>query len=62
MHERTCSCGSGESRRPVNDAQGIFLCYVCTRCEPSKLARYRPEILTGYSQRDVDEPIEPDDA
>ena len=24
-----------------------------------KLGRYRPEILSGYTQADVDEPIEP---
>jgi len=27
------------------------------RAEP--LAQYRPEILSGYTQSDVDEPIEP---
>ena len=40
------------------DAQGIELCRVCPECEDEKLARYRPEILTGYTQADVDEPIE----
>jgi hypothetical protein len=31
-------------------------------CEAEKLAQYRPEILSGYNQGDVDEPIEdPDD-
>lgn len=40
------------------DAQGIYLCRVCDECEKTKLAQYRPEILTGYSQADVDEPIE----
>jgi hypothetical protein len=34
---------------------------VCAKCEAEKLARYRPEILTGYGQEDVDEQIEPDD-
>jgi hypothetical protein len=42
------------------DAQGIYLCRVCDECQEAKLARYRPEILTGYSQDDVNEPIEPD--
>jgi hypothetical protein len=45
----------------VNDAQGIPLCKVCEKCEKQKLSRYRPEILTGYTQADVDEPIEPDE-
>ena len=42
------------------DAQGIFLERVCDKCVKSKLAKYRPEILSGYNQSDVDEPIEPD--
>ena len=42
------------------DAQGIPLCKVCDRCVRAQLARYRPEILRGYTQADVDEPIEPD--
>jgi len=43
-----------------HDAQGIPLCRVCSRCRREKLAKYRPEILTGYTQADVDEPIEED--
>lgn len=43
------------------DAQGIYLCRVCAKCEKAKLAQFRPEILTGYTQADVDEPIEADD-
>ena len=43
------------------DAQGIPLCKVCERCRKEKLSAYRPEILTGYTQADVDEPIEPQD-
>lgn len=43
-----------------NDAQGIPLCRVCDACRQDKLSRYRPEILSGYDQADVDEPIEPD--
>lgn len=42
----------------VNDAQGIPLCRVCDECREVKLSKYRPEILTGYTQQDVDEPIE----
>jgi hypothetical protein len=42
------------------DAQGIELCRVCDDCVKQKLARYRPEILSGYTQADVDEPIESD--
>jgi hypothetical protein len=45
-----------------NDARGIPLCRVCAKCRKEKLLRYRPEILTGYSQKDVDEPIEPEES
>ena len=50
----------GPASWPEYDAQGIYLCRVCDGCQALKLARYRPEILTGYGQADVDEPIEPD--
>lgn len=43
------------------DGQGIPLCRVCDKCEKAALARYRPEILTHYTQADVDEPIEPEE-
>ena len=42
------------------DAQGIPLCKVCDHCYEARMARYRPEILHGYTQADVDEPIEED--
>lgn len=44
-----------------HDARGIPLVRVCSDCRDEKLAVYRPEILTGYDQSDVDEPIEPDE-
>ncbi len=56
-----CSCRSGQTPWWEYDAQGIPLCKVCHNCRDEKLSRYRPEILTGYSQADVDEPIEPED-
>ena len=50
------SCDPNE-RRPEHDARGIFLCYVCDKCERVKLARFRPAVLTdpGY---EADEPID----
>ena len=58
-------CLNGEeSTEPswwAKDAHGIELCRVCGRCEREKLSHYRPEILSGYDQSDVDEPIEPED-
>jgi len=44
-----------------HDAQGIELCRVCSQCIDAKLSVFRPEILSGYDQSDVDEPIEGDD-
>ena len=58
---RPCPCGSGELSFWEYDAQGIELDRMCDRCRADKLARYRPEILTGYTQADIDEPIEPED-
>jgi hypothetical protein len=57
---RPCNCGSGLESWWEYDAQGIPLCRVCERCQQEKLSHYRPEILTGYTQEDVDEPIEED--
>ena len=58
MRERTCNCGSGNSSYWVYDAQGIPLTRVCEGCSPQKLSKYRPEIISGYNQTDVDEPID----
>jgi len=44
---RPCSCGSGEPRREVNDARGIFVSYVCDKCEKEKLKGYRREIFVN---------------
>lgn len=44
-----------------HDARGIPLCKVCEDCREDKLSRYRPEILRGYTQADVDEDIEGDE-
>jgi hypothetical protein len=57
----SCSCGSGEAAWWARDYQGIEITKVCSHCEKDKLSAYRPEILTGYDQSDVDEPIEPID-
>lgn len=44
-----CSCGSGEYPEAQTDADGIFLCYTCSKCEEEKLAKYRPDIFTRSS-------------
>jgi hypothetical protein len=58
---RECNCGSGEISEWEYDAQGIELCRACPKCRKQKLSAYRPEILSGYDQSDVDEPIEPEE-
>ena len=55
-----CSCGSGLESWWEYDAQNIPLVKVCSECKAEKLSHYRPEILTGYTQADVDERIEDD--
>ena len=62
VREHACVNGipSKEPSWWAHDAQGIPLCRVCGDCEREKLGRYRPEILAGYDQHDVDEPIEAD--
>lgn len=56
-----CPCGSGQESWWENDAQGIPLARVCEKCREERLKIYRPEILTGYTQADVDEPIDDPD-
>lgn len=58
MKQLRCNCGSNKFSWWAVDAQNIPLCRVCEDCEQEKLGHYRPEILTGYTQADVDEPIE----
>ena len=55
-----CTCGSGKYSEWEYDGQGIPLCRVCDDCIDERLSVYRPEILSPYTQDDVDEPIEPD--
>jgi hypothetical protein len=57
---KPCPCGSGEPRRDLVDAMGIFCAFVCDRCEPVKRQKFNPDIFDGrtYPQ---DEAIEPED-
>jgi hypothetical protein len=59
---RPCPCGSGRPSYPLYDARRIYCCRVCTKCERERRAEFRPEIFSGYTQADVNEPIEPEDA
>jgi len=58
---RECPCGSGKPSQWQFDYRGIELCRTCDDCHSEKMSRYRDEILNGYDQSDVDEPIEPPD-
>lgn len=60
MSSRPCPCGSGLSSHWQFDARGIALARTCTACHASKMARYRPEVLTD-SQYEADEPVEPEE-
>ena len=62
MREHMC-VGGKISVKPtswVHDARGIPLAKVCDDCYSEKISKYRPEILFGYSQADVNESIEED--
>lgn len=50
----------GQDTWDLVDAQGIYCARVCAECEKRKIAEYKPMIFSGYSQADVDEPIEPE--
>ena len=58
---RPCPCGSGQASHWMSDARGIPLDRVCPACEATKRAKYNPWVFTGYTQADVDEPIEEED-
>ena len=57
----SCNCGSGKYAERQYDACGIYLTRTCEDCHSKRMREFRPEILTGYTQSDVDEPIEPED-
>jgi hypothetical protein len=57
---RKCNCGSGKIGEAINDARGIFLDYMCSKCQKQKLAKYRKEVLVNPNY-EADEPIEPEE-
>ena len=56
---KLCPCGSGEPRRELLDARGIFCTFVCDSCELEKRKQFRPDIFTDSNYL-TDEPIEAD--
>ena len=56
---KPCNCGSGELRYELSDARGIFVTFVCEKCEAKIKEGYRPDIFTD-SNYWADEPVEED--
>jgi hypothetical protein len=50
MTTRPCDCGSLLARFPKYDARGIFLCYVCEKCEQKKLAAVFADAMKQSTQ------------
>lgn len=46
---KLCACGSGQERYALNDAAGIFCCYVCSSCEEERRKKYNPSIFDPSS-------------
>ena len=55
-----CACGSGQWRRELKDARGIFCTFVCDKCERRKRREFRAEIFSDPAY-ETDEPIEPEE-
>lgn len=55
-----CQHTKGDGSWWEHDGRGIPLTRVCAKCREARLSRYRPEILSWYSQADVEEQIEED--
>jgi hypothetical protein len=58
--EHTC-LGGVRSTEPSwweKDAQNIPLARVCVKCKAEKLSKFTRKTITGYDQRDIDEPID----
>ncbi len=56
---RECNCGSGEIGYELTDARGIYVAFVCEKCEGEVKKGYRPEIFTDGSYP-CDEQIDED--
>lgn len=54
---KECNCGSGQPAWAEYDGYGIFLTYVCEKCERKKMAEFRSDIHERY---ETDEQIEPE--
>jgi hypothetical protein len=59
MKFRPCDCGSGLDSSWACDARGIELRRTCLKCHRTRMAIYRPDVLTNPAYL-ADEPIEED--
>jgi len=57
---RLCQCKSGLGDYWLYDCHHIALCLVCSACEKDKRENYQPWVFTGYTDADVECPIEPE--
>lgn len=46
---KLCPCGSGQPRRELKDAAGIFCTFVCDKCERAKREQFNPAIFDRAS-------------
>lgn len=60
MKIRECPCGSGRESWWENDARGIPLARVCTKCKRERLKGFRADVLTN-PRYEADEAIEPEE-
>ena len=58
---KPCPCASGQPRRDLIDAHGIFCTFVCDACEPRKRATYNSEIFKQPYAADDLGSLNPDD-
>ena len=55
IHKHLCRCGSEEQKYELTDCHGIFLTYVCSKCEQKEREKYNPWVFDGYNQAFLDE-------
>ncbi len=58
---KRCKCHSGLEEFWLLDCHHICLCMVCNSCIERKKATYNPWVFTGYTEDDIECPIEPEE-
>jgi len=49
----TCNCGSGQYKYALYDGYGIFLTYVCDKCEDERRKKFRLDIMEQYDHDEL---------